>query len=139
MSETRSELGLANDHPALAIFDVFQAHRCDSVLDALRQHHIHQVFVPAACTGELQPLDVSVNAQFKREMKDNFSRWYADEVKKGLDRGVKFQDLKVDLRASIIKPLHANWLILAISKLQSNSDIITRGFEKTGILDSVKS
>ena len=48
---------LADDHCALAIFDVFQAHRCDSVLKKLNSYNIREVFVPAGCTGELQPLD----------------------------------------------------------------------------------
>ena len=63
--ETRRELELADDHPALAIFDVFAAHRCSNVLAKLQENSIHQVYVPASCTGELQPLDVGVNGDFK--------------------------------------------------------------------------
>ena len=37
---TRCSLGLQPDHCALAIFDVFAAHRCNSVLEALNKHHI---------------------------------------------------------------------------------------------------
>ena len=119
---------------ALAIFDVFQAHRCDSVLGKLHHHHIYQVFVPAGCTRELQPLNVSVNEEFKAAIKANFSRWYANEVKEELDQGINIQDLKVDLKASVVKPLHANWLMMSLSSLKSKSDIIQRGFEKSGIL-----
>lgn len=32
VSATRQELELADDYPALALFDIFKAHRCDSVL-----------------------------------------------------------------------------------------------------------
>ena len=82
VTQTRQKLELAMDHPALALFDVFKAHRCDTVLEKLRQNHINQVFIPAGCTGELQPLDVSVNEQFKASMKAHFARWYSTEVKK---------------------------------------------------------
>ena len=34
-TNTRKKLELADDHPALALFDVFAAHHCDSVLDKL--------------------------------------------------------------------------------------------------------
>ena len=68
-------------------------------------------------------------------MKSNFFRWYAGEVKEALDQGVALQDVKVDLRASLIKPLHANWLMLAMSALQDKSDMIRRGFEKSGIVE----
>ena len=135
VDQMREKLELADDHCALAIFNVFRSHRCDSVLKKLREHSIHQVFVPAGCTGELQPLDVSVNKEFKAVMKSNFFRWYAGEVKEALDQGVALQDVKVDLRASLIKPLHANWLMLAMSALQDKSDMIRRGFEKSGIVE----
>ena len=82
---TRRELGLPDDHVGLAIFDVFAAHRCDSVLKKLSSNHIHQIFVPALRTGELQPLDQSVNDEFKVLMKDSFVRWYAHEVETALD------------------------------------------------------
>ena len=55
VTKTRQKLELAMDHPALALFDVFKAHRCDTVLEKVRQNHIHQV---AGCTGELQPLSI---------------------------------------------------------------------------------
>ena len=106
--ETRRELELADDHPVLAIFDVFAAHRCSDVLAKLQENSIHQVYVPASCTGELQPLDVGVNGDFKQMMKASFSRWYADEVRVAMDEGKSVSDIKVDLRASVIKPLHAN-------------------------------
>ena len=136
--KTRHELDLADDHHALAIFDVFKAHHCDSVLKKLRENNIHQVFVPAGCTSDLQPLDVSVNQEFKALIKNHFSRWYANEVRQALDQGVKLQDVKIDLRATLIKPLHGNWLMLAISSLHTKQDLIKSGFEKSGILEYLK-
>ena len=85
VTEARSELNLADDHPGLALFNVFAAQRCSNVLAKLQAHHIHQVFIPALCTGELQPLDVWVNQDFKQLMKDSFSMWYAKKVREALD------------------------------------------------------
>ena len=87
------------DHPALSLFDLFKAHRCDTVLEKLHQNHIHQVFIPAGCTGELQPLDVSVNEQFKASMKAHFARWYSTEVNESLDQGFEVANIRIDLRA----------------------------------------
>lgn len=136
VTETRKKLELADDHPALAIFDVFAAHRCSSVLAKLQSHNIHQVFVPAGCTGELQPLDVGVNQDFKQLMKNSFSRWYAEEVREALDHGVAISDVRVDLRASVVKPLHANWLISTITTLSDKKDTIKKPFETVGILEA---
>ena len=129
----RESLGLSENHPALAIFDVFAAHRSQLVLDALNKHHIKYTFVPAGCTGELQPLDVTFNDPFKREMKELFTKWYAAIVKKELDQGKDVSTIKPDIRTSTVKPVHARWLIEVHSKLGKNRDVIVSGFEKAGI------
>ena len=46
---------------------------------------------------------------------------------------ISLSEIQVDLRASVIKPLHANWLITAVTTLQGNTFCILRGFEKAGI------
>ena len=51
VSQTRQELELADDHCALAIFDVFQAYRCDSVLKKLNSYNIRQVLCLQAVRG----------------------------------------------------------------------------------------
>ena len=43
--ETQKELELADDHPALAVFDVFAAHCCSDVLAKLQSNNTHQIFV----------------------------------------------------------------------------------------------
>ena len=80
-------------------------------------------------------LSETTHKVFMGAMKANFSRWYANGVKEALDQGINIQDLKVDLKATVVKPLHANWLMMSISSLKSKSDIIKRGFEKNGILE----
>ena len=43
------------------------------------------------------------------------------------------EGVSVDLRISIIKPRHANWLINVLSKLKEQRKTVQRGFEKSGI------
>lgn len=69
---------------SLAIFDVFRAHTCQSVIKKLKDNGIYVVFVPPNCTGELQPLDLSVNDYIKRRMHDQFNDFYSNEVAKQL-------------------------------------------------------
>ncbi len=121
---------------SLAIFDIFKSHHCDSVLKKLRESNIHQVFILAGCTGELQPFNISFNEEFK-SLKTNFSLWYANKVKESLDKGTNLQDIKVDLRATLMKPLHAHWLMMAFAILKAKPNVIIRGFEKSGILETI--
>uniref|UniRef100_A0A1X7UV48 DDE-1 domain-containing protein n=1 Tax=Amphimedon queenslandica TaxID=400682 RepID=A0A1X7UV48_AMPQE len=91
--ETRQELELADDQRALALFDVFAAHHSNEVLSKIRANYIHQILVPASCTGELQPLDVRINGDFKQLMKASFSRWYSDDVRAAMDEGQSVSDI----------------------------------------------
>ena len=77
------------------------------------------MFTPACCTSELQPLDLTVNLKFKTTHEKIA---FTGEVNDVLDKGQSPGESKVDLRASVIKQLHANWLIMNISTLQKKTD-----------------
>ena len=49
-----------------------------------------------------------------------------------MGHGNAIEDIKVDLRASLIKPLHANWVISAISVLAERTDTLKKPFENCG-------
>ena len=112
---------------------MFAAHRCKSVLRALETNNIKCCFVPANCTGELQPLDLTVNQVFKQELKSCFILmvWIKEQLKNGVD----INEIKPDLHISVLKPIHANWLMESVSKM--SSDVIVSGFEKSGIKESI--
>ena len=89
VTDKRDELDLPLKQPALAIFDVFSAHRHASILDALHRANIKVVYVPAGCTDQLQPLDLRVNKVYKDILRAKFQDWYADEVAKFLKKKEK--------------------------------------------------
>ena len=105
-------LNLPGEQKSLLIFDVFRAHRTDDVLSHLEKNNILVIFVQANCTSELQPLDLAVNGTLKHRNEEKFTNWYADRVcatmlecNDNLD--VVASQLQVDLRTSVVKPLHA--------------------------------
>ena len=128
----RKALALPDDHPALLILDIFAAHRTLAVKELCAEHHIVMVFVPANCTGELQPLDVSCNGEFKAFMKQMFSDWYSDQVLKQLRYGDG--QFALDLKLSTLKPLHANWLLQSWDMLRNKPETTIRGWRQAGIL-----
>lgn len=70
----KEELDLPIRQHAVAVVNIFCAHRCEEVLDALSKDRIQHVFVPAGCTGELQPMDLSVNRELKTALKNEFAK-----------------------------------------------------------------
>eukprot|EP00058_Branchiostoma_floridae_P006720 XP_002592208.1 hypothetical protein BRAFLDRAFT_84636 [Branchiostoma floridae] len=140
MAAQRERLGLEEDHPGMAIFDVYKAHRTPVLLAQLKAANIQPVFVPASCTGELQPLDAdgSINDALKKDLTQSFSDFYAEKVAAALEAGTSIENVKVDLRLSAIKPLHANWLLGAVDRLATKPDVIARGWERTGIRDAIE-
>ena len=44
-------------------------------------------------------------------MKKEFTVYYSSSVKQQLDGGKKIEDIHVDFRLTVIKPLHTQWLV----------------------------
>eukprot|EP00058_Branchiostoma_floridae_P013466 XP_002598954.1 hypothetical protein BRAFLDRAFT_79886 [Branchiostoma floridae] len=132
MAIQRERLGLEGDHPGMAIFDVYKAYRTPRLLVKLKAANIQPLFVPASCTGELQPLDAdgSINDALKKDLTQSFSDFYAEKV----EAGTSIENVKVDLR---LKPQHANWFLGAVDRLVTKPDVIARGWQRTGIRDAI--
>ena len=67
-------------------------------------------------------------------MKAHFARWYSTEV---LDQGLEVANIRIDLRALVLKPLHGNRLITTMSSLKDKKEVNKRGFERSGIMEYV--
>ena len=65
----RKALHLDSSHPSLAIFDCFKGHTTPEFYTLLKEHNILSIQVPANCTDQLQPLDVSVNKPVKDHLR----------------------------------------------------------------------
>jgi hypothetical protein len=127
-------LGLPESHKSLLLWDVYAPHRTQHILKLLQDNNILVIFVPACCTSELQPLDLTVNALFKRKQKELFTEWYADEIGKQIENGVQYADVRVDFPLSFVKPQHAKWVISTIRYLNQKSEVISKGFQLAGLL-----
>ena len=75
---------LGEDVPTFCIFDVFKAHQVSDFKELMTKNNIRMRYVPAGCTFELQPIDLSSNDEFKNHIKYELSNWYAPVVLFGL-------------------------------------------------------
>ena len=107
------------------IIDVFVVHICHEVLSAIKAEFPWWLvrFVPAACTGEFQPLDISFNHTCKMATATAFCAWAAASIP---------ATGRVDLRLSSLKPAMPLWLLAGLNEVSVEQDKM--GWEKAGLL-----
>ena len=135
LTETKAALQLPEGQKALLILDIYAVHRTELVKDKLIEKGCVLVFVPAGCTGELQPLDVCTNYSFKYSLSTSFQTWYAEEVRKQLAAG--HASPSICMRYSTLKPLNARWIVTAYDYVRSRPEMIRQAWEKCGIIGAV--
>ena len=93
------------------------------------------IAIVPAVTHFFQPLNLTVNREAKRFIKDKFTTWCSDEVKQQIESGGDCTDINVDLRLTVLKPLHTVWLVDLYNHLSSLVGVghIAKGWEKAGI------
>ena len=60
--------------------------------------------------------------------------WFSSEMQTHIQNGVKPGNVKVDLRISVLKPLHAKWVTILYDKMQSRQDIVKKKAGKGRLL-----
>ena len=140
VDEQRKTLGDANQ-AALLIIDVFRGQMTDPVLEALKENKIILVKIPPNMTHIYQPLDLTVNRSTKAFFKRKFTEWYSQEIHKQLEEGKKIDQVDVVLRLSVLKPLHAKWIIEFYNDMTSGKgkDVIANGWKSAGMMEALKS
>lgn len=83
---------------------------------------------------------MSLNKEYKEELKSCFHDWYAEQVQDVMDRkndetGEECDpgQVNVDLRMSVLKPIHAGWLVHTHNKMKHRRDLVRLGFRKAGL------
>ena len=75
--------------------------------------NIHSVLVPASCTDRLQPLDLSLNKAVKSFLRNEFHRWYSDQIREQLKNDDEFSSDElepIDTSTARMKIVGSQWL-----------------------------
>ena len=136
LKKQKAELKLTEDQKGMLIFDVFKGQVTEKVTKFIEQNDCVLVHVPSNMTDHFQPLDLNVNGHAKEFLKNKFECWYAKQVTDQIDSGRNVYDVNVPLKLSIIKPIHAKWLLGLYDYLKSSPTMIIKGFEMAGIKEA---
>ena len=139
IDKVKAEKNLPKESTALLIFDVFRGQKTDSFINHLAEKNCIVVFVSSNMTDMFQPLDVTVNKNIKSVIRNCYNDWYSEQVVTALNNGIAPTDVKVKQVISIIKPLHAKWIIAAYEYhlFETGAELIRKGFESSHITEAI--
>jgi hypothetical protein len=101
----------------ILFFDQFRFHKMGSIVNAIQALGVQVEFIPAGCTGLVQPVNVGFNKAFKCKMHNKFLKW------------MMLQDPNVPIPGSMHHDA-AQWII----DVQNNisAEMIRNMWRKTG-------
>ena len=132
LDQKRKELKLSAEQPAVLILDNFKGQCTAELFKLLDSNNINVILIPANCTDRLQPLDINVNKAAKEFLRKQFHQWYAKQVCAQLQQKCKKEPL--DLQASVVKSLGAQWMVEMYNYFKKKPDIIHNRFAAAGLL-----
>ena len=90
-------------------------------------------------TQLFQPLELTVNGAVKAYMKRRFTEWYSKCIAVQLDEGKEIEDVDVQLKLSVLKPIHANWIVDLFNYFTSEKgrEIISNGWKAAFITEVI--
>jgi hypothetical protein len=131
------------DYPCIWIIDCWSVHKSALFLDWLRETYswIHVLFVPANCTGRMQPCDLSLQLAAKRALKDIGMLWITNLVIRLLEvydeaAAEARPPIVIDLRTSVIKRKTPVFFLAAFKHLQKRPDNALQGWIQSRLLEA---
>ena len=83
---------------------------------------------------------MTVNKYAKALTRKKFNEWYAKEINRQLDAEISLEEVDVKLRLSIIKPVHAHWVVELYTQMTTGEGKknIESGWRAASIQNAVK-
>ena len=138
VKRVRGELNLRSTKEWVLIADVFKGQWTEAVKQLIYDNHGKMVPVPNNMTSYLQHLDLTVNRSCTSFLRNQAQKWYSEQVQAQIVNGINADKVSVDLRISVVKPLHAKWVTQFYDYMQVNKEIIIKGWERSGIGAALK-
>ena len=79
----------------------------------------------------------SILNRAKRFLNEKYEAWYSVEITKRLNEGSDVYAIDIDLNLSVMKPIHARWLISFYDHMQNQVNLIKQSFYVADIYDAI--
>ena len=107
----------------LVIMDTFKGPDNDEMRKFCAKNSCEIFIIPHNLTNKFQPLDISVKKAGKSFISDKYNSWLANEVSKQLRAQKAAADVKVSLKLSVIRSLHAKWIVDLYNTLKGDKKL----------------
>ena len=134
LDQIKERKGYPKEQMLLVLMDTFKGQDNDE----LRKLCMSNNYIPHNLTNKFQPLDLSINKAAKAFISGKYNTWMTNEISKQIKRGIAPPDVKVSLNLSVIKPLHAKWIVDLHHYLKAEKAMILSGFRAAGISESIE-
>jgi len=134
----KAEEGHLEQNPprAILILDCWETHKGRPFLEWMKQKYpqFKLIFVPARCTGEIQPCDLFVQRPFKCEITNQFNDWTASSVIAQLNNGNSLDSIARKLGIKDMKKKTVEWCLSALNKMKEApmKNMIQQGINDLG-------
>ena len=71
-------------------------------------------------------------------MHDKAQIWYAEQLQAQISKGLTPESIFVDLKTSILKPIHAKWVTQYYDHICTDQDIMKNGWHISGTTKAIK-
>ena len=89
---------------------MFKGQQTDKVKSLTEKHHGKMVPVLHNMTNHFQPLNLTVNQSCKSFLHDKAQIWYAEQVQAQISNGTAPENVSLEFKISILKPIYAKWV-----------------------------
>lgn len=149
LNKQRERLGLPLDFPAVWIIDCWSVHIGKPFLEWMAERYptsIRLLFVPANCTGRMQPCDLSGQRELKCGLRAIGTLYATVSVREALKALEELDDeereqrimkgaLKIDTSKTTLKPLVADWHLATWRHLKERG-VLLKGWERSRLLEA---
>ena len=117
-------------------WDVYSSHRGEEILARLKAKYprLIIIFIPASCTGELQPLDVGFNGPWKCLITKFAAQWLSMNIREQLVSNPDPTKVSLGLKKSDLVEPFCGWITAATVEMKNKPGLIRRCWEKTGVM-----